>query len=227
MRDERTWTQYAAIAGIVFVVLTIVGAFLPGQPPKPDDSIATIRSFYADHRSAILLSAYVGGVATAFGLWYIAALSVVVRRAEGGGGILALTTFAGGAVTSVVGVIGLLVSAALAYSSRSDDVLRTMFDFGNMSFALIMFPWAVFTAAASVVMIRTGLFARWLGWAGIAAAALMLISAAGLGQTSGAWAAAGAVSIVTFIVGMIWILATAIFMLRSSMGEQSQTTQAA
>ena len=53
--DERTSIRYAVVAGIVFVVLTVVSLFLAGVPPKPDAPVTVWRAFYSDHRGAILL----------------------------------------------------------------------------------------------------------------------------------------------------------------------------
>src|SRR4051812_23868029 len=58
MNEERTWIRYAAIAGILFVVLTIVSAAIGGSPPQPGDSVASIRHYASSHRSALLVGIY-------------------------------------------------------------------------------------------------------------------------------------------------------------------------
>ncbi len=221
MTDERTWLRYAAGAGIVSVILTVLGAFLPGAPPQPDDPLGDIRAYFADHRTALLIAAYLGGLSAILSLWFIAGLRTVLRRAEGGDGTLALAMFAGGLVVNGMALLGTVLSATLAFNAdRDDGVFRTVYDLGNMTFAVLYFPWALFTAAAAVVMIRTGVLARWLGWAGLVVAVVMLVGAAGLGQTSGAWAAGGVISFVAFLLGMAWILVTSIVMLRLPLAEQ-------
>jgi hypothetical protein len=215
MADDRRWLRYAAAAGIASVVLTVVSAFLPGAPPAPDDPLPDIKAYYADHRTALLLAAYLGGLGVALSLWFIAALRGVLRRAEGGEGTLALAMFAGGLVVNALALLGAIVTATLAFNANRDDgTLRLAVDLGNMVFALLYFPWALFTAAASAVMLRTAVFPRPLGWAGLVVSVVMLVSAAGLGQTSGALAAGGVVSFLAFLLGMAWIVVTAVLLLR-------------
>jgi hypothetical protein len=79
-----------------------------------------------------------------------------------------------------------------------------------------MFPWALATGTAALLMIRTGVFAHWLGWFGVPVTVLMLISPLGLGLKSGAFAAGGAVSFIALFAGMTFLLLTAILMLRRS-----------
>ena len=68
MADDARWERYAAAAGIAFVVLILLSGFLPGVPPASDDPVSDIHVFYADHRTALLLATYLGGLATIFSL---------------------------------------------------------------------------------------------------------------------------------------------------------------
>src|SRR5438105_14924985 len=104
--DERTSLRYAGVAGIVFVVLTLVGVFLAGAPPKPDAPVSEWRAFYSDHRTAVLLGVILGGIGSAVVLWFISGLRSVLQRAEGGSGTLAWTAFAGRLATAPASVVG-------------------------------------------------------------------------------------------------------------------------
>jgi hypothetical protein len=50
--DESKWERYAALGGIWFVVLSVISAFLPGTPPKTDDSLVKIANYFATARVA-------------------------------------------------------------------------------------------------------------------------------------------------------------------------------
>src|SRR6476661_1564421 len=146
MAEEAKWERYAAAAGIAFVVLVLASAFLPGVPPATDDPVSDIHAFYADHRTALLLATYLGGLATIFSLWFLSGLRSVLRRAEGGGGTFANLMFGAGIVTNAISLVGAMPATVLAFNAGRDDAtIRLFFDLSNMFFALIMFPWALTT----------------------------------------------------------------------------------
>src|SRR2546430_7427859 len=109
MNSRRGWEQYAGVAGILFVLLNVAAAFLPGAPPKPDASLAQFRAYYTDHRGAVLLGCYLGGLASIFSLWFIVVLRDVLRRAEGGDAPLSAIVLAAGVLTNAMALNGALV----------------------------------------------------------------------------------------------------------------------
>ena len=52
-----------AASGLAFVILMSVALFLPGPPPKADDSIATITAILVEQRGAFLVGGYLAGLA--------------------------------------------------------------------------------------------------------------------------------------------------------------------
>jgi hypothetical protein len=216
MSTERRWLRYAAIAGIVAVVLIVIGGFLPGAPPSPGDPIDRLRAFFANHRSTIVLGNYVSGLGAVFALWFFSALRSILRRAEGGDGVLANTSFAGGIATVIFAGLGASVTGVLALDPQRDDaVVRGLFDAGNIIFAMLFFFWGLFILAASAVIVRTRVLPVWLGWAGVIVTLVFLISSAGMGMSTGALAAGGPFAFLGFALGQLWILATAITVLRT------------
>src|SRR2546421_6806551 len=110
--DETNWERYAALGGIAFVVLTVIGTFLPGAPPSPTDKADKLFDYFNDHGGALQAMQYMGGLATIGLLWWFGSLWRRMTRAEDGRprmAVVALTglVFAGifaaasGAVTSV------------------------------------------------------------------------------------------------------------------------------
>jgi len=111
---------------------------------------------------------------------------------------------------SAVAPAGTAVATTLALNAQRGDVaVQTLFDASNLVLVFIFFPWALITASAGVVMIRTGVLPRWLGWAGLLLAVVFLLSAAGLGMTGGAYAAGSYGSFAAFFLGMTWFVVLA------------------
>ena len=81
--DEEGW-RWSAATGAGFAVLMLAGLTLPWIPPPGDASIDTIRSFFVDHRGAILAGDCLFGLGAALFLWFLGTLSSYLRAAEGG-----------------------------------------------------------------------------------------------------------------------------------------------
>ena len=71
MHGDAKWERLGAATGILFVVLLVVSVFMVPTPPDINASPGTISAFYSDHRTAILVSAYIGGLAVPVFLWFL------------------------------------------------------------------------------------------------------------------------------------------------------------
>jgi hypothetical protein len=213
----RTWEQIGAIAGIVAVVLGIVSLFLPGSPPSVDASLTTIRAYLTDHRTAVLAAQYIGAISNVLFLLLFGSLWTRIRRAEGQDGPLAPAMLGGGIATTVGALLINLVIMLEAYDPKRDDALvQLLWDMGNLAFAILMFPWALFTLATALSALGYGALPRWLGWSGIVVTAALLLGPIGLGKHSGALAPGGGLTFLGFVLGMLWLLATSVVLLRAT-----------
>src|SRR5687768_9979502 len=78
------WRQIAGIAGILFVVLFIIGVFIPGDTPMYNDSGEEIAAWFADNSESYLLGDFITGLAfTLFYLPFLNGLYAALRLAEG------------------------------------------------------------------------------------------------------------------------------------------------
>ena len=112
--DDAKWERWAGLGGILFVILVLVSAFLPGNPPMQTDSTAKIARYFNQHRDDIRWAAYIGSVAAVPFLWWLGSVWARLRRSEGATPRLAVVAVAGGIFGTVMataarfGVAGIL-----------------------------------------------------------------------------------------------------------------------
>ena len=205
--DERGRRADAA-AGLVFVVLALVGFLLPGAPPKADDSIGDIRAFFTDHRDALLAGNLIVGLAAAVFLWFLGSLRSYLRAGEGGEGRLSAAAFAAGvaAVTLLLG--GVAVFSGLAFEAAADldgAGLRAAFDVGNAFFTLSALPFAALFAAAACSGARSGALPAWAYWSGSAVALIQVVSAVALFAKSGFFSVGNAFAFIAVLAALLWL----------------------
>jgi hypothetical protein len=179
------WERWGPLAGIVFVVLFVVGLSL-NNIPSADDSAAKITSFYNDSgdRAQLIISSYLLWLAGLFFFWFIAGLRAKLMAVEGVPGRLTSITFGGGLV-----FIALLAAAAACFASVAGDVTFGGEDFvgvdgarfvPELGYPLLliggMFGVIAMIDAASILIVRTGVLPRWIGYFGFVAAVALLFA---------------------------------------------------
>ena len=206
---ERRWEKLAAATGIGFVALILVSSFIVPEVLKIDDPMSKIVRHFQNHRTALLWSSYLGGLATVLLLWFAGAMSGYLRRH--GAGRLATTSVAGAVAAAGVALAGGLAGLELAFRSAGmgSGIVRVLFDMNQQTFVVIWFPLAVFVAATSIAGMRTGSLPGWLTRSG----ALFAVAALVGGTTwarSGAWAPGGVFDYIVFLVFAAWMLALSV-----------------
>jgi hypothetical protein len=184
MSNSR-WERWGPLAGVVFVVLFVVGLGL-NNIPSADDSASKITSFYNDggDRAQLIISSYLLWLAGLFFFWFIASLRARLIAVEGAPGRLTSVTFGGGLV-----FIGLLMAAASCFASVAGDITFGGEDFvgvdgarfvPELGYPLLliggMFAAIAMIDAASVLIVRTGVVPTWIGYFGFVAAVALLFA---------------------------------------------------
>jgi hypothetical protein len=204
-------TRSGGFVGIAFVALTVLWAIVLATADRPsynsaDDAISEFWSDSGSRRLMLLadLSLSLAGVAL---LWFLGSFRVVLRRAEGEPARLATIAFAGGVVLSALLFVKNAIEGGLALALEFEqgftldpDVFRAM----NAVFLGVLIheglAATVLIGAASLLVLRTRVFPRWLGWAGVAVALLALLS----------WLIPG----VPLVLVLAWILVASVLMVR-------------
>jgi hypothetical protein len=203
--------KFDAATGIGFAVLALVALLLPGAPPKADDSIGKIGSYFADHDSDILVANLLLGIAVVLFLWFLGSLRSYLRAGEGGEGRLSAAAFGGGIVGAALLLAGAALLNGIAFKLTdshgvSPDLVRALFDASAALFAMGSFGFAVFFAAASCSGARSGALPAWAYWGGSVVAVLQLLGGLALVAKSGFFATGGAMGFIAPLSALIWVV---------------------
>src|SRR5438132_649143 len=185
-RSSAGLARWAALGGILYVVLFIVGTILmfSGEPDS-DASPAKVIAYYSDsgHRDRIQLGWLVAGLGIFTFLWVLSSLRRTVRRHEGEDGFLTALTTIGGAVYATLAFAAIAINVGIR--TMSDDTYHhTVFPglihaADDASYVLHATGGAGASAmiiAASLAALRAAVVPKWAGWLGVAAGILALAS---------------------------------------------------
>jgi hypothetical protein len=177
--------RWAALSGIVFVVLMLTGAAFVIDLPKADASNQEIAGYLADsgNHTRNVIGAYIwvlGGLAF---LGFVSGLRSVLRRAEGDPGTLSSVVFGAGVVFTAVWSVSAATLASVAYAVEfsgapvSDpDIVRVLPQLGSLLLLLGGGFAGIFVIlATSALIFRTGVLPRWLAWLGIPVAPALVV----------------------------------------------------
>jgi hypothetical protein len=208
--DEAKFEKWGALAGVVFVVLAVIGAFLAGSPPKVSDPDLKIVKFTRDNQDALKVGAYLAGLAAAFFLFFLGVVWTRLGRAEGGSGRLAGTSAMAGIVTVAVFAVGAGINA---YGALHPVESAGTYRLATVVFGILSFAVLVFVEAASIVIMRTKFLPAWLGWLGMLSAVLWLIGGAAVATEDDTIFVIG---FVAFLVWALWLLVFSVMLFRTS-----------
>lgn len=204
------WERWGPIAGIVFVVLFVVGVSLAvSNLPSGDDSATKISNFYLDkgNRAQVIIGAYLLWLGGLFFIWFLASVRTRLLDVEGAPGRLTSIAFGGGLV-----FVAMLMVAAACFASIAGDIT-----FGGEKFIApdaarfvpeigypILLIGGMFAAiamidAVSILILRTAMLPKWIGWFGFFAAVVLL----------------AAVYFLPVLAFLLWVLFVSVAMLRA------------
>jgi hypothetical protein len=173
--------EAAAVAGLVFAVLSFISLLLLNSPPDPATPDSEIITWYTDpaNRALLTLGLSLSVVSAISFLWFVA----VIRRRVGdredrffatvflGSGILLTGVMLVGSATLASGA----VTANLADGRVPDaSVLTALTGLGTSLLLLVLLRiQAVFVVSTSTLALRSNAFSRWLSYFGYGIALVM------------------------------------------------------
>jgi len=183
-RSNAGLQRWAALAGVAYVVLFVIGVILTfGNSPDSGSAPAKIIAYYSDsgHRDRMNIGWALGALGLFFFLWFLSALRQGVRRLEADDGFLTGLTTIGGVVYATLSLAGLAVDAGIR--TMSDDTYHHQV-YPGIIHAADDASWilhasggagaAAMVIAASLAALRAGAVAKWAGWLGVVVGILSL-----------------------------------------------------
>lgn len=182
--------RVAAVAGVLFVVAFVVGQYVAPDLVYPEEQVGGVQlTFYVNYEDQLLAQAVLYGVASMLLLVFVGGLRAFLARAEGQDPRWAPVVVAAGAVAAGLVLLRAAIVVALTalrgnevgvHAQGSAWAARALFYLEGALRDMMLFPFAVFLAAAAVVLLRTRVLPRWLGWVGAGLAGLVGVLAIGL-----------------------------------------------
>ncbi|TCC02449.1 DUF4386 family protein [Kribbella soli] len=218
---ERHELRWGGFAGLAFVVLALLGRFLPGNPPTVDDSRSTIAAWLSDNRGMILTSALMWAAAGGLVIWFASAFAEAMRerdeRSDVHLALLAGSVLVGSAIFVNATVTG---ATAFAIDGREVGLSMAMYELSAVMTTMIGFAAALPLAAAGLGVLRTHLMPNWLGYLALLAAVVSFAGSFGVFASDGAFVAGGFLMTgIPLLLSAVWIACAGGYMVREHLPE--------
>lgn len=209
------WWRVGGVLGIGFIILFILSMGLQSGAPDVDASADEVREYFTDDKDIFLSGDYLGGLAFIFlFLPFVSILSTLLGRAEGNPAVWSLVVFAAGIIMLALGGAGSMFRVALAFGAAEggdDSVLLALMNLDYVTFAALPMVAGLFLLAASLVILKTGVFLKWLGWLGLATGVIAAISGLATFDTD-PFGPLAILGIVALIGWLVWTLGVCVQM---------------
>jgi hypothetical protein len=171
--SERRWARSAPLAGVVAVILWVIGvAIAEAGAGAPDEDAGTqeFARYFNEDGGAILAGAFLFMIGSAVFLWFLGSLRARIQRLEGDVGRIASIVFAAGIATAVMSMAMMAPEAAGAFAADQIDAGidgaagQALWILSDGFFIAAEATTAVFFLAAGLAGLRTRAIPVWLAW---------------------------------------------------------------
>ncbi|HAM02138.1 MAG TPA: hypothetical protein DCQ30_07905 [Acidimicrobiaceae bacterium] len=168
--NERVWGRVGALSGLVFVVLSLLGAFLYPEQPRSDSPAAVTAAWVHNHRVALQAGMIISLFAAGALVWFVGYLRTRIGDERDRAVKVGATVLSGGIAVAIMSALAVMPTAILAFMDAQpggihDAVLvRMLGDLNTVFFSAVSVMSVVFLAALGAAMLDRQLPAPWLGW---------------------------------------------------------------
>ena len=207
---NRRVAQLGAGSGIAYVGLALAGTSIAGGGNSPPESASPGRlaKYLVAHPTGApqWTGAFVELLALLALVVFVSYLFSALRQHDRDG-FLPVVALGAGLVAAAIklGSFGPAFAAHYRTTELSPQLIAALLDINSVGFALDMALTALLLAAVGGAALLTGALPRWLAWAGIAVA-LLLLGTVPIAVTTGFGPA--------FLLGLLWFVAASVSLLR-------------
>jgi hypothetical protein len=206
----------SGIAGILFVSLSLVASAINTLPPAYDQDTATFGPWFAENGSRYRMGHLLAGLA--FLLFYFpffAGFCERMREAEGKPATWTRVTWAGAIMSPAAGTMAGSFITGISFLESDVDPGVLQFGLAANFYAYVVSGAfsGIAMLGAAIIILQTGVYRRWLGWAGlfIGVAAISSLGALVEADPNGLFAAINGIAWLSYFG---WIAALSIELIR-------------
>jgi hypothetical protein len=203
-RLPGAWEAWSPLAGVVAVVLWVVGLLLdPGIPDLFEADGDEWLRFVTDNESGILLSRLLFLLGYVALFVFLGALRASLVAVEGEPRRWTAVAFGAGVAMTALLIMSTTPVAAAAASDGIEPAAAQALGIAEYAFFLgAEFAGAALLATTGLLALRVGVLPAWLGWATLVLAVFMVLPI-------------GPVGFIALVVGFpLWVLATSVLLWR-------------
>jgi len=204
--------RLGGVAGVAFVVLSVVIVFAAPFWPPLGASAADVVAWHTAHRMPFLVGNFLAVAAAVPSLVQLAVVVALIKRADERGWLW-LAVLASAVLAHAVGATVLMVYQAIPFVLDDAGAAKALSDLAGAGFALFLLPLGAFLSFTTWAIRRTRIFPAWLGHVGVALALVVFAGSVGAIVADGPLAGGGAVTAWSVTAFFVWCLALSIVMI--------------
>ncbi len=179
MKLMQTPWKISGICGILFVAVSFIAAGINKLPPAYSQDISTFIPWFLEYGRWYRFGHFLAGLA--FLLFYFpffAGFCEILKKAEGKPAIWTRVTWAGAIMSPAAGTIAgaFIMGIALLNGNTSEELSQFCMASNFYSYTVSGAYGGIAMIGAAIIIFKTGVFKRWLGWSGLVIGLAAIIS---------------------------------------------------
>jgi Domain of unknown function (DUF4386) len=227
--SERAWTRIALLTAPPSVVLLVISFSLPGQI-HGNESASEVVSLLVDNRTAVLTSIGLQIASNILFIPFVLALRRILRRSEQEPASLSTFAFTAGFIGAAVAVManamlaGITAKVAVQLQQSEPNLVWALVQvYKSVGYSIDLF-FGLFVLATSLLLVRSAIGPRWVGWLGFLPGSLWVLATFTVIDPEGIIGLAGFIGA---LLVSLWILLLSLAMLPRAGATEMQARVAA